>query len=66
MARSYNDMADLPIESSHARFGGGPTEKARASGTSPAAYPTRWEAVGKGRRKPDLAGGPPDSARAEG
>ena len=25
-------------ESSQARFGGGPTEKARATGTSPAAY----------------------------
>ncbi len=28
-------------ESLQARFGGGPTEKARATGTSPAAYPTR-------------------------
>ena len=28
---------------SQARFGGGPTEKARASGTSPAAYPTLRE-----------------------
>ena len=27
-------------ESLQARFGGGPTEKARATGTSPAAYPT--------------------------
>ena len=32
---------------SQARFGGGPTEKARASGTSPAAYPTLREPRGE-------------------
>ena len=32
---------------SQARFGGGPTEKARASGTSPAAYPTLREPEGE-------------------
>jgi hypothetical protein len=36
---------------SQARFGGGPTEKARVSGTSPAAYPTR-EGLEKDRKAP--------------
>ena len=34
-------------ESLQARFGGGPTEKARTTETSPAAYPTRRGADGK-------------------
>jgi hypothetical protein len=29
----------------HVRFGGGPTEKARITETSPAAYPTQLDAV---------------------
>ncbi len=40
-------------ESLQARFGGGPTEKARATGTSPAAYPT-LKASG-GPRGPSLS-----------
>ena len=32
---------------SQARFGGGPTEKARVCGTSPAAYPTLREPEGE-------------------
>ena len=35
--------------------------KRPSSGTSPAAYFTRWGADGKGPRKRDLAGGLPDS-----
>ena len=50
-------------ESLHTRFGEGPTEKARTSGTSPAAYSTRRGADGKGQGNLDLASGLPYAIR---
>jgi len=45
------------VESAQALFGEGPTEKERATATSPAAYSTWGGADGKGAGNRHLAGG---------
>jgi len=44
-------------ESLHAQFGGGPTEKARATETSPAAYPTSRRCEASGEEGPQVLTG---------